>query len=117
MSELFISQVDGKGRGVFTKRRFAKGEVIELAHVIVLTEDPWELLNQTTMGDYYFSWGESACAIALGFGSLYNHSDEPNSETVRYIDSATIEFVAIRDIEAGEEITHKYQCPVWFEVR
>jgi SET domain-containing protein len=25
--------------------------------------------------------------------------------------------VALRDIEAGEEITFKYNCPPWFEVK
>ena len=55
-------------------------------------------------------------ALVLGFGSLYNHSDSPNAVAIRQYDDMVIEFVAIRDIEPGEEITHRYHCPVWFKV-
>ena len=60
-------------------------------------------------------------ALALGYGSLYNHSYQPNA---RYDDESgqTKVFTAIRDIEAGEEITVNYngepedESPVGFEV-
>lgn len=117
MGNLVVRQVEGKGRGVFAQRAFQKHEVIEQVPVIVLAEDPWELLNQTTLGHYYYSWGNTACAFALGFGALYNHSERPNAAAIKHLDTDTIEFVALRPIDPGEEITHKYQCPVWFEVK
>jgi SET domain-containing protein len=45
--------------------------------------------------------------LALGYGSLYNHSYHPNA---RYDDAAgpTKVFTALRDIAAGEEITVNY---------
>ena len=45
--------------------------------------------------------------LQLGYGSLYNHSYEPNA---RYDDRApaTKVFTALRDIRAGEEITVNY---------
>jgi SET domain-containing protein len=60
-------------------------------------------------------------AVALGYGSLYNHSYTPNA---RYDDeSPQIKiFTAIREIAAGEEITINYngepsdESPVWFKV-
>ena len=60
-------------------------------------------------------------ALALGYGSLYNHSYQPNArcEDVR---PQTKRFVAIRDIQANEEITFNYggtvdcQDPVGFKV-
>ena len=59
--------------------------------------------------------------LALGYGSLYNHSYRPNA---RYVDLSerTKLFTAIRDIAAGEEITVNYngepedQTPVGFDV-
>ena len=59
--------------------------------------------------------------MALGYGSLYNHSDRPNA---RYHDEGgrTKVFTAIRDIGPGEEITVNYngdpcdETPVGFEV-
>ncbi len=116
MDTIYVSYITGKGRGIFAKIGFKRGEVIEGAPVIVLSENPWETLNHTTLGSYYFSWGENACAIALGFGSLYNHSENPNAMAVKCIEKAVIEFTALRDITPGEEITFKYQCPIWFEI-
>ncbi|MFM8476053.1 MAG: SET domain-containing protein-lysine N-methyltransferase [Planctomycetaceae bacterium] len=60
-------------------------------------------------------------AIALGFGSLYNHSYSPNA---RYDDVGRQikEYKALRDIQKGEEITINYNgsedCmdPVDFDV-
>ena len=66
-------------------------------------------------------WGRGKLALALGYGSLYNHSYRPNA---RYVDLAgrTKLFTAMRDIAAGEEITVNYNgepeddTPVGFEV-
>ncbi len=46
-------------------------------------------------------------ALALGYGSLYNHSFHPNA---RYDDRGqqTKVFTSLRDIESGEEITVNY---------
>ncbi len=74
------------------------------------------------LADYAFSWGRGTVALALGYGSLYNHSYTPNA---RYQDvgRCTKEFVAIRDIAAGEEITVNYngepddRSAVGFDVR
>lgn len=47
-------------------------------------------------------------AIAFGFGSLYNHSYQPNARYVKRIAERTLDYVAIRDIQCGEEITVNY---------
>src|SRR5436305_320986 len=70
-----VKRVKGKGRGVFARRPIREGEVIERVPVIVLpvgeirTPDGW-----TTLGDYCFLWDRGTVAVALGYGSLYNHS-------------------------------------------
>jgi len=71
--------------------------------------------------EYYYLWGEGhdTCAIALGFGSLYNHSTHPNAEFIPDYSDDTIIFTALRDIAAGEEITVDYQAgavvrALWF---
>ncbi|MEW6428549.1 MAG: SET domain-containing protein [Thermodesulfobacteriota bacterium] len=111
-----MRQVAGKGRGVFALRPFRQGQLIERAPVIVMEEDPWELLNQTSLRDYYFAWGGDRIAVVLGFGSLYNHSALPNARAERRIGQDVVDFIAARDIRAGEEITFCYDCPPWFEI-
>jgi SET domain-containing protein len=117
-----IKRIKGKGRGVFARRSILKGEVIERVPVLVMTEDEYaQGLSQTPLKDYCFGWGIDQVALALGYGSLYNHSYRPNA---RYEDvgPATKAFVALRAIAPGEEITVNYngkprsRAKVWFDV-
>ena len=92
-----------KGRGVVSKRRFEPGDVIEVCPVIVLpiTEKPSWLMS------HVFHWN-GRFAIALGYGSLYNHSPEPNADWDSDEQALIITFSAIRRIEAGEEVCFDY---------
>ena len=80
-SELvYVKRVNGKGRGVFARDTIAKGAMIERVPVIVVP------LNQIVGGKdnpflshYCFVRTRSAYAVALGYGSLYNHSFTPNA--------------------------------------
>ena len=117
-----VKQIKGKGRGVFARRLIYDGEVIERVPVLVLPDgESRSASGLTPMSDYCFDWGGGTVAVALGYGSLYNHSYQPNA---RYDDEkGQIKvFVAIRDISLGEEIVVNYngepgdQSPVWFKV-
>lgn len=111
------------GRGVFAMKNFNKGEMIETVPVIVLSHKERVHVVSTLLGEYIFNWRDrKECAIALGYGSLYNHSYTPNAVFTKNIDQLTIEFTALRDIQSGEEITVNYNgdpndhSPVWFSV-
>ena len=67
-------------------------------------------VQQTVLGEYLFSCddGSGDVAIALGYGSLYNHSDDANAEYTKDAQSNTIAFTARRDISPGEEVTVTY---------
>jgi len=96
------------GRGIFTAESLDIGDVIEISPVIVLTKADLKLIHQTHLHDYYFLWDEGQCAIALGYGSLYNHATEPNAEyRMNYADKS-ISFFCIQPIASGEEITINY---------
>ena len=115
-----VKRVRGKGRGVFARRSIEAGEVIETCPVLVLPAESVEDAS-AGIGGYVFEWGRGKLALALGYGSLYNHSYRPNA---RYVDLAgrTKLFTALRDIGRGEEITVNYngepgdKTPVGFEV-
>jgi SET domain-containing protein len=118
-----VGESAGKGRGIFAQKRIRKGAKIEEAPVVVLPASEVELLDQLVLQDYYFLWGEDDDQAALMFGlcSLCNHSYRPNAIFNLKPENLTIEFVALRDIEAGEEITINYngdpdsRKPIWFE--
>jgi len=60
--------------------------------------------------EYYFYFGKNneMLAVALGFGSIYNHSYEPNAIYKKRIRDKVIEFVALRSIRKDEEISVNY---------
>ncbi|HYF29068.1 MAG TPA: SET domain-containing protein [Candidatus Paceibacterota bacterium] len=109
--ELRASTLDGAGRGVFATVPLADGELVESCPVIALPDKRDRArLRKTGLVNYYFLWGKERkhAAICLGFGSLYNHSYEPNCFYVKRIEEAQMDFYALRDIQAGEELTVNY---------
>ena len=119
---LRVDFTQGKGRGVFANRHYDKGELIERAPVIVLPTWQWCHIEKTVLSNYSFFWGDEM-ALAFGRFSFYNHSYRPNAEYLKRLEDRIIEMVALRDIEAGEEILTNYngdpedETPVWFEVK
>ncbi|HEX2043059.1 MAG TPA: SET domain-containing protein [Acidimicrobiales bacterium] len=107
---LHVRAIRGKGRGIVAGRRFTEGELIERIPVIVIPADEWELVGESVVGAFCFNWGDDndATAIALGHGSLFNHSYQPNAFAQLRMRQRLIEFVALRDIDEGEEITINY---------
>ncbi|NPV92863.1 MAG: SET domain-containing protein-lysine N-methyltransferase [Firmicutes bacterium] len=117
---IYVERCIGKGRGVLARRKIGRGELIERAPIVVFTREEWELIDKTVLTDYCFNWGDKQGALALGYGSLYNHSYSPNARYRENLPEMAIDFIALRDIEAGEEITVNYngapgdRTPVWF---
>lgn len=122
---LFVSRTLDRGRGVFTSKDIYAGDVIEVCPVIVFNKKDRLVIDDTFLYEYYYEWGKSRKkgALALGFGSVYNHSYKPNARYEPDFDLSIIEFIAIKDIAAGEEITTNYNydpvddSPVWWEVQ
>ncbi len=107
---LYIAPSELGGRGVFAGKDIRKDEIIEICPVIVCGPNQIETLDKTTLYDYYFMWGETEqyCALALGYGSLYNHSCPSSADYIMDFVTDSIDIFAVRDIEAGEEITINY---------
>ncbi len=95
------------GRGVFAATAIAVGDVIELCPVLRLPAVQRDQIDATLLFEYYFDWDGDA-GVAFGYGSLYNHSDEPNAEYIKHYDADLLEVRALRDVAAGEEITFSY---------
>ena len=97
------------GRGVFATRGFAKGETVEVCPTLELADSE----SVGRLGDYVFGTeDEQVVLLILGFGSLYNHSSDPNLEYVQDAPDAII-FLTLREVEAGEELTIDYGVEWW----
>jgi SET domain-containing protein len=112
----------GRGRGAFASRVIAEGETIERAPVMTFSPAELALINQTRLSDYLLYWppgpdGEPEDEVVVfGLLSMVNHSQQPNAAFVKHRDQNLVELVALRRIEAGEEILCRYRVEPWFDV-
>lgn len=108
-------------RGVFAKDAMQKGESIERCPILAISPEDTQEIAEESLVSYMFYFGEKKeqALIALGFGSLYNHTDEPNAAYEIKPEENIIEFTAIKDIQKDEEITVNYakesSGKLWFE--
>ena len=114
----------GKHRyGMFCTEDIHSGSVIEICPIIVIPgEQAREIVRGYVLYEYYFEWRKNSIAIALGYGSLYNHSDHPNAVFEPDYKNQHIIFKALKEIPAGQEILVDYHAgnpdeKVWFEIR
>ena len=122
---LVVAPSDKRGRGVFASQKIAKGTIIEISPVLVLSVKDRKLVEKTILFDYIFEWGKKrkkAC-IALGYLSIYNHAYNANCEYEMDYDTKLMSIKAIRDIKKGEELFVNYNAvaddvtPIWFEAK
>ncbi|MFK7807556.1 MAG: SET domain-containing protein [Saprospiraceae bacterium] len=119
---LYIAPSELAGRGVFCAEDISAGSVIEICPMLILPPDQVKAIESTDLYDYYFQWkeDEESCGIALGYGSLYNHSYSPNARYFTDFETNTLDVIALLDIPAGKEITFNYNGEpdnleeVWF---
>ena len=97
------------GYGVFADQIFQSGDIIEESYVLPVLGHKCSLLN------YLFRINEKS-VMALGFGSIYNHSDTPNAEYEFELDRQVLVFKSLDVIQSGEEIFIHYGED-WFSSR
>jgi SET domain-containing protein len=122
-AEIYFGPSELHGRGIFAAQDISEGEIIEICPVLIFPKLELPMVRQTMLDNYYFDWGTEGeyFAVCLGYGSLYNHEYEPNAEYGMDFEAETIDFYAIKNIVAGEEITVNYNGEpgnmekVWFE--
>jgi SET domain-containing protein len=102
-----------KGRGVFAARAYISGEVVEVCPVLVLRKSL--LFFPKEIKTYVFDWATLAQvpkteAIALGYGSMYNHDNPANMRYEADRELSLLRFIAVRAINEGEELTINYNA-------
>lgn len=96
------------GRGVFAMKSIAQNEIIEVCPAVVVPAE-----ESPGFSDYLFDGPiENTHAMALGFGSLYNHQDQNNAE-MSYDNDGNLVVKALRRIKPGEEVFISYGNEWW----
>jgi len=117
------SKILNAGRGVYARRDIKKDEIIEKCPIIEVPKRDMANLRESILVTYFFYFGKNKerLAVALGFGSIYNHTYKPNAKYKIKHTEKTIDFIALNDIKKDEEITVNYNSnpknkrPLWFE--
>lgn len=99
------------GYGVFAKENIKSGEFLEMSPVIVVDNMP----EDDNLAKYVVAW-EGKFAFPLGWTMMYNHSDRNSCEMATNFQERLFAIIAIRDIEAEEQITVNYGSN-WFSSR
>lgn len=98
-----------KGRGIFALRDFRKGELVEKSPVQPFSLADKKKILKTSLKNYYIESddGKFNC-IMFGYGSIFNHSSDPNAKVDFDKAKKNVIFKTIKNIKKGEEITFNY---------
>ena len=122
--DIEVRNTRNKGRGVFALRNFKAGEIIENCPVLWLDSKQRKKCEGTILAYYMYPWRSTVTgSIVLGYGSIYNHSFEPNADWKQNFKTKNMVYRAVKPIKKGEEILVNYNgepddlTPIeWFEV-
>jgi hypothetical protein len=114
MTLIKVKESDIDGMGVFANQNISKGQIIESCFYVVIDND--DIQENSRLSDYVFQSvdidGDYYCV--LGAGMIYNHDSDPNAEwQISETDNRFLDFVALKDIAAEEEIVHDYGEDYW----
>ncbi len=109
-----VRMTENMGKGCFALEDIEKNTVVESAPVILVHNDTFSSLNEINGGthklsEYPFGWGrDGMVAFALGYGGIYNHKVEANLSWRPNYENEALQYTAVRDIKAGEELFIRY---------
>lgn len=120
-NKIYVARSPIHGLGIFANEDIAKGEVFEITPILDVVKSKEEDLGREFLYDYRFAYNKNGkttkLVLALGYGSLYNHSDDPNANWKLNEVLDMFEFYAVKDIKRGQEILIYYGNKEYWEAR
>ena len=102
---------------MFATKKIFKNEIIEECHLLPLPLKKGEPSSLFT--DYRFNYPQSGeieeLVIPFGYGCIYNHSDNNNATWRDHPEYKAFQFIAVKDINPGEEICTYYGGDAYWE--
>lgn len=118
---LEIRSTASAGRGIFASKPILRDTVIEISPVLLFGAAEYQAHGQHTLLDSYtFVWEKrlegSTMALALGLGSLFNHTAHANVSYELDRTAQCIRYRTVRDVVPGEELCISYGAGrMWWE--
>lgn len=103
-----VIQTKKMGRGVVANKAFLKGDIIEASPCLTWNQDSEKLIHKTDLDFYVFNDDNSGSVLALGVGSLFNHSAKDNATYKYNKETNELIFMATKKIKKGQQIFIDY---------
>ena len=105
------SLVPNGGRGVFSKKDYNPGDIVEVAPFVVCENN----LHRNKINDYVFQYSQDPNKVitVFGMGSMYNHKDDHNLDYIQDIQNNNMIYKARKRIRAGDELYVNYGPGYW----
>ncbi|KAI7819258.1 hypothetical protein BC939DRAFT_460702 [Gamsiella multidivaricata] len=111
---LCIQDCGAKGRGVVTRKFIPARTVVDISPVLLFPSEEYHTHGQHTQLDHYTYRWQGGMALALGLGSMFNHSNNPNVGFQRDFENKLIRYTTLREIHPEEELCISYGPNLWF---
>lgn len=106
---LAVRWIPGRGRGVIAAQDIPKGTRVLADPIVLVPKAESRHADACVVGRYVFEWNdEGDLCVVLGLGSLINHGLPANVALDSNEQDLTMDFQALRDIAAGEELVYDY---------
>ncbi len=106
---LAVRSVPGRGRGVFAAQDIPGGTLVLADPIVLVPKAESHHADACVVGRYVFDWSDDGdVCVVLGLGSLVNHGLPANVSLDSNEEDQTMEFRALRDIAAREELVYDY---------
>ena len=141
--KFYLQNSPGKGRGVFSSEEIPSRTLVHISPVLLFPfENKPEneiILNETEnnnnncnnnnnqievrkdvslereiLNHYTYTWGRDQ-ALAIGLGSMFNHSRQNNVGFIINKEELIISYYTLRDIRKDEELCINYGNNLWFD--
>jgi SET domain-containing protein len=109
--DIHLGESELSGLGVFAARDFKKDEVVEICPYLKIYKG--HMNDECEVGDYTFEFDEESEVLIQGYGSMYNHHASNNLDYFYEESDDMFEYIALRDIKKGEELTVNYGDMYW----
>lgn len=125
-SPVKILSTPDKGRGIYASQDLKPGTLIDISPVLLLNDAEYygggkegegKGVEGSCLRGYVFTWRgkEKGFALALGMGSLFNHSIVPNVSFELNRSAYTIQYKTFKSVKEGEELCIFYGHKTRFE--
>jgi len=90
--------------------------LLYISPVLLFDEKNYEEHGKHTVLDHYtYNWTNGSKVLALGLGSMFNHSSNPNMGFILDYTNMRIIYKTIKSIEANSELCISYGSRIWFD--